>query len=121
MVRLQRTRPKAVLKSEALSQFHYGSITTRHLPPISVNGNGSLNSTMVRLQLKKIISEKALYVFVSIPLWFDYNNYGNIVKGYSVNSLNSTMVRLQLSIFSLMKAPKKNVSIPLWFDYNQIV
>ncbi len=100
------------------SQFHYGSITTDALLSASKTTFRSLNSTMVRLQLEKILKELTIYLLsqfhygsittyqflvarikfllVSIPLWFDYNTYS-----------------LQRERISL------TVSIPLWFDYNK--
>ena len=58
----------------ATSQFHYGSITTNKQHRKEIEGD----------------------YFVSIPLWFDYNN------------------SLEYKVIGVYK----DVSIPLWFDYN---
>ncbi len=121
------------------SQFHYGSITTCKICSKS-NSNSwvsiplwfdynlnekeikkcwylCLNSTMVRLQLKrgefsprsffwsqfhygsittlKLSSFELNFKVVSIPLWFDYNLPSGRPCTLFFPSLNSTMVRLQ--------------------------
>ena len=77
------------------SQFHYGSITTQNQKCSKWLNNICLNSTMVRLQQNEVDFEEVepdssqfhygsittvpvllvlrSLLFVSIPLWFDYN------------------------------------------------
>ncbi len=51
MVRLQRFSETPLQTGEFLSQFHYGSITTRACRDKAKHRQKGLNSTMVRLQL----------------------------------------------------------------------
>ena len=78
MVRLQLKRQeKKLLGSVSMSQFHYGSITTKDLfleynLAVSIKSQFHYGSITTGLfwsptQLRILI--------VSIPLWFDYNQY----------------------------------------------
>ncbi len=73
MVRLQPEKMLYLFVAERESQFHYGSITTQRGDFALRSFFWGLNSTMVRLQLKKL-----------------YFSTGRFLR------LNSTMVRLQL-------------------------
>ncbi len=55
MVRLQLKKIKNERMLYLLSQFHYGSITTEKMLYYVVAEHDSLNSTMVRLQLCKLL------------------------------------------------------------------
>ncbi len=50
---------------------------------------------MVRLQLKKFYRIGDINDAVSIPLWFDYNQFADKNTTPIIICLNSTMVRLQ--------------------------
>ena len=91
MVRLKHTQHYYFSLAFKWSQFHYGSIKTNKYDNTIVYNRG-LNSTMVRLKLRK-----------------------SPFTNKSAPCLNSTMVRLKLNN-GIYLASHPAVSIPLWFD-----